>query len=285
MNSSFLRGLIEPCLIRLLLHKAVGSFYPERPLLAELKNQWVKKEDYIYLKENHTISPIKLMRRKAAIDLIVLVSVFWGSWLAKSMVPPYWQGAFVVVLTAVVALLIMKWRGITFSELGFQLRRWDRNLVGEIFVVSFIIFAIQLIGIVVIGALVGQPEAGSAVTTQPTSTVGFFLDLLLMTWVVTALGEEFIFRGIIINRLSQLFGGVASSYRTFLISGIQAVWFGMAHMSQGVTGMLITGLIGFALGIYFLKNFKSGLWPLIFAHALIDTVVLTMAFVSSAINW
>jgi len=224
------------------------------------------------------------MRRKAVVDLIALASVFGGSWLTKSIVPPYWQGAFVIVLTATVALLVMKWRGITFYELGFQLRRLDRNLIREIVVVSFIIFAIQFIGIVLISTLVGQPETGSAINTQPTSIVGFLLDLLVMTWILTALGEEFIFRGIIINRLRLLFGGVASSYRTFLVSGIQAIWFGMAHPSQGVSGMLIAGLIGFVLGIYFLKNFKLGLWPLVFAHALIDTVVLTMAFVSRAIN-
>ena len=102
------------------------------------------------------------------------------------------------------------------------------------------------------------------------------IDLILTTG--GALGEEFIFRGIVINRLSVIFKN--NDYGIYLISGIQAVWFGAAHHSQGFSGILITGLIGFVLGVYLLKTPKSGLWPLIIAHALIDTVVLTFSFIN-----
>ena len=53
----------------------------------------------------------------------------------------------------------------------------------------------------------------------------------------------------------------------------------MGHQSQGVSGIIVTGLIGFALGIYVLKNSKQGLFPLIVAHGLIDTIVLTIYFI------
>ncbi len=136
----------------------------------------------------------------------------------------------------------------------------------------------QILGLLVIGFLFGNPESGAAIDHQPTSLAGFLADIIINVWIVTAIGEEFIFRGIIINRLHALFND-NNNQSLYLISGIQAIWFGMAHPSQGFLGILITGLIGFVLGVYFLKYSKSGLWPLIIAHGVIDTVVLSVTFI------
>ena len=83
----------------------------------------------------------------------------------------------------------------------------------------------------------------------------------------------------IINRLGELFKTKNFSTRLYVIALIQAIWFGLGHQSQGFSGVLITGLIGFGLGLYILKNRKSGLWPIIVAHGLINTIVLTLNFI------
>ena len=217
------------------------------------------------------------MSRKAFLDLISLSAVFWLTWYFKALFPLGFQGASVVIATALAGLFIIRLRGLSFEEIGFVPRVLNRELAKEVMQVAFMIFAVQFLGILIVGFLLGAPDQGSAVTNQPTTIAGFLLDIFFMTWLVTGLGEELIFRGIVLNRLRVLFNDEGSN--VYLISAIQAVWFGAGHQSHGFSGVLITGFIGFVLGTYLLKSPKSGLWPLILAHALIDTVVLTISFV------
>ena len=55
-----------------------------------------------------------------------------------------------------------------------------------------------------------------------------------------------------------------------LAASVQAVPFGMGHAYQGLTGIVITALLGFAFGLCRLR--LRSLWPLIVAHGLIDTM-------------
>jgi hypothetical protein len=63
-----------------------------------------------------------------------------------------------------------------------------------------------------------------------------------------------------------------------LASLLQAIWFGAGHASQGLTGMLMTGAVGFVLALVFLTRMNRNLWPLVIAHGTIDSAVL-------AFNW
>lgn len=97
--------------------------------------------------------------------------------------------------------------------------------------------------------LIGKPGAGSAIDNQPQSLIGLILDIVLNVWLISAIGEEFIFRGIIVNRCGVLFKNF--EYSAYEASVVQAIWFGMAHESQGLVGISITGIIGFALASIF----------------------------------
>lgn len=218
------------------------------------------------------------MKKNALIDLASLLIIFWGAVYLKSFLPTQLQGTFIVVSTSLVALLIMKVRGIKFTDVGFRSFSLNTKFLQRVLFISFSVFVIQAIGITVLGYLLGGPDPGTAITSQPKTLLGFLLDIIFITWIVTGVGEEFIFRGIIINRLKHLFSNDTANI--YFLSAIQAIWFGLGHSSQGISGIILTGLIGFFLGIYFLKQRDSGLWPLIFAHGLIDTVVLTINFVN-----
>ncbi len=218
------------------------------------------------------------MKKKAIFDLLLLLTVFWTSWLFRTYFLPVFQGAFVVISTSLIAVLIINLRRIDYRNIGFLRRKINKSFFKEVLTVSLLIFATQFIGVLIVGFLFGMPDNSSAVTHQPKSAIGFILDIVFMVWIVTAVGEEFLFRGIIINRLDQLFKNV--NIKLYLISLIQAIWFGLGHQSQGLPGIIITTLIGFVLGIYIIKNRKLGLWPIIVAHGLIDTIVLTINFIS-----
>ena len=219
------------------------------------------------------------MNKKAISDVLVLFIVFWLSWYFNDFLQKEFHGAFVVLITSTAAFIILKLRRLSLNDIGFIKRDLNKGFFREVIYVSVLIFAIQFIGVLITTSLFGSPEPGNAVINQPKTLIGFLIDIIFMVWIVTAIGEEFIFRGIILNRLKFIFKDYNIKYSIYLISGIQAIWFGIAHPSQGISGIIVTGLIGFALGIYVLKNSKQGLWPLIIAHGLIDTIVLTINFV------
>jgi membrane protease YdiL (CAAX protease family) len=230
-------------------------------------------------RNNFSFLIMKKRNYKILLDLIFLLLVFSSSWYFKSYLPVELQGAFVIVSLSLVSIFILKKRSLSLEEIGLNKISINNSFFREVITVSILIFLIQALGLLIIGFLLGKPEAGSAIDNQPETLIGFLLDIVFNVWLITAIGEEFIFRGIILNRFSTLFKNKNNKYTIYLVSGLQAIWFGLAHQSQGLSGILITGFIGFALGVYFLKFSKFGLWPLIIAHGLIDTVVLTIFFI------
>jgi len=218
---------------------------------------------------------------KFPLDLFLILIVFITAWYFKSYLPVEIRGAFVIVSTTLVSFFIIKKRKILLSEIGLNRIILNKILFKEIITVSFLIFLAYALGLLVIGFFLGSPEYGAAIENQPKSLTGFLLDIFINVWLITAIGEEFIYRGIIINRLSVLFNKENNNYSIYIISGLQAIWFGLSHQSQGLSGILITGFIGFALGVYLMKFSKSGLWPLIIAHGLIDTIALTLSYIDS----
>ena len=221
---------------------------------------------------------MKKEKYKILLDLIFLLFVFSGSWYFKSYLPIELQGAFVIVSVSLFSIFILKQRSLSFDQIGLNKITINKSFFREVTTVVVLIFIVQVLGLLVIGYLLGRPESGTAIDNQPQTILGFLLDIVFNVWIITAIGEEFIFRGIILNRLRALFNIDNNKSYIYLVSGLQAIWFGLAHQSQGSSGILITALIGFVLGVYILRYSKFGLWPLIVAHGLVDTIVLTISF-------
>jgi len=55
----------------------------------------------------------------------------------------------------------------------------------------------------------------------------------------------------------------------------QALWFGLGHASQGLSGMLAISLLAVALGVFYLTRAEKTLIPLMIGHAFVDTISLT----------
>jgi membrane protease YdiL (CAAX protease family) len=60
---------------------------------------------------------------------------------------------------------------------------------------------------------------------------------------------------------------------------ISSVLFGLAHRYQGVSGMITTGLVGFAFGLMFI-NSKNRLWLTILTHGIYDMIGITLIYLS-----
>ena len=91
------------------------------------------------------------------------------------------------------------------------------------------------------------------------------------TWVLVSITagvtEELIYRGFVLTVLAH----VLPSADTFTLLLIGGVMFGFAHLYQGVKGVILTGVLGLALGGVMIAG---GLLAAMVIHALIDLRLL-----------
>jgi membrane protease YdiL (CAAX protease family) len=102
--------------------------------------------------------------------------------------------------------------------------------------------------------------------------------LLPQIWINAGVCEEIVYRAYMITRTEKLVGNFRLAGLVSIL--LSAVVFGISHWYQGVVGMLITGMIGLALGVVFLLQARN-LWTNIAAHIIADTV--SLSFIS--LNW
>jgi uncharacterized protein len=100
-----------------------------------------------------------------------------------------------------------------------------------------------------------------------------------IVWIFGAFGEEMFFRGFLLNSLYKLLPNryFNNNFKWGLSLLITSVLVGFGHSYQGVTGMILTGIIGCCFGLIYLKN-KQNLWANILAHGFYDTVAFVIVF-------
>jgi membrane protease YdiL (CAAX protease family) len=104
---------------------------------------------------------------------------------------------------------------------------------------------------------------------------GVLIGNLLSVWFNSAFGEELIWRGFLLTRLAHVLGG---SRRALWGSvAISSVLFGVLHVYQGFSGVVITGMIGLVFCVFFVL-LKRNLWALILAHGLMHLMSFTAIY-------
>ena len=163
----------------------------------------------------------------------------------------------------------------SFRDMGFrQPKSWPK-LIGTTLLYGFVI---QVTFTVVIepglSRLTGDPVDISVFDDVRGDFVSYLI-LMAIGWVIGGFLEEFTFRGFIVGRVRWILGSsVAATWIGVLAA---AVPFGIAHLYQGVTGMIATGMIGFVLGAVYVYH-RFNLWYAIFTHGFINTVGITAMY-------
>ena len=102
---------------------------------------------------------------------------------------------------------------------------------------------------------------------------------LAVAWTFGAFGEEMFFRGFLINAFYRLLPD--SHFKDQVKWGgalvVTSVLVGFGHAYQGITGMILTGIIAFCFGFIYLTN-KRNLWPSILTHGIYDSVAFILLF-------
>lgn len=220
----------------------------------------------------------KINKFSAMTDLFLFGAVFWGLWSLRFFGVSF-IGALTMGAGIFMVILLQHWRNQPLVKLGIgRVVSWRWLISRAGMAMAYIGLTLLVVGALA-GFLFGEPSESATIAQQPKGFWLFLLDVTLVTWVLIGFGEEFVFRGFILNRLLILTG--ESRRGLVLASLLQAIWFGAGHASQGLTGMLMTGAVGFVLALLFLSRLNRNLWPLVIAHGAIDFALLTFNWISS----
>lgn len=98
---------------------------------------------------------------------------------------------------------------------------------------------------------------------------------LVLSWVLAAFGEELVYRGYLLNRVAGMVGGLSAGWIISL--ALVTVGFGLAHASQGATGVVENIIDGAILGLLYLATGRNLLTPII-VHGIQDTVDVLLIY-------
>jgi membrane protease YdiL (CAAX protease family) len=212
----------------------------------------------------------------------VAALIVWGGWKVVG------ENAFArqaVAWVANVAMLVTIWVGLrarrqTWEHLGLRRRFGGGRAVLRTVLQSMAVLVFALAGFVA-GSMLATNLA-PAPENADMSGYGYLLGNLPMllvalaaVYVVSSFGEEVVYRGFLMTRLSEIGKGTRAARGAAVV--ISAIVFGLAHFNWGIVGIIQTTLMGVALSVSYLLVGRN-LWVLVFAHAYIDTVLLVQMY-------
>ncbi len=157
---------------------------------------------------------------------------------------------------------------------------WVRT-IGWAAAATFVIFLIFGLGGAAVEALgFGAPDPGFLLDLVTESPAMFALWIVGVAWLAAGTGEELLYRGFLMDRLSRLAG---LRDKMWLVIVIQAVLFGLPHAYQGWGGVIVTGTVGLFLG-WLRVRMNGNLWACVLAHAAVDTLAMSLAY-AETLGW
>ncbi len=143
--------------------------------------------------------------------------------------------------------------------------------------------ALQLGSELVVGPVAARiwpgPQHVSHVLTSAALGWKQALVALLTIWTFAAFGEELSYRGYLLTRAADIFGGSRAAYLFGMI--LVSVLFGFGHYYKGPAGVFGSTYSGLVLGGVFLLSGRN-LWPAILAHGISDTFAVFVIFMGWA---
>lgn len=190
-----------------------------------------------------------------------------------------------VVWVANVLMLGLIWlglrlRGETWARFGLGFRFGGGRALLKAVLQAIIVLVVALVAFVVGSILMAglTPTTGNADMSGYEYLQGNLPMLLLAlgaVYIVSSFGEEAVYRGFLMNRVAELGAGGRGSWILAVV--VSSIAFGLVHFSWGLTGIVQTTLMGFALAVSYLVV-KRNLWVLVLAHACIDSLLLIQLY-------
>jgi len=228
-------------------------------------------------------SSTTLTRAQAAADILIVVATALVVYSVEEFLraqdlfpfPAPFDGAMTLIGGFIAAVAVLKWRGHGWGRLGIRMPP------------SWWFVPAWAVAVLVVNAMFQStlvPYLAGALQLEPPDFSRYDIVyqnlpmlLLIASGAMLTGGfiEEFLYRGLMIDRLSVIFGGGrAGLLAAALLNGLP---FGLIHFEWGLGGILMTTVMGSVLGLMFLAA-RRNLWPLIAAHATLDALLLTLLY-------
>lgn len=170
-------------------------------------------------------------------------------------------------------------RGLTWSAVGLRKPKyWWKALLFALLSAVLICVVVNLLVGPFVARFAGTPPNNSRFEGIHGSVLAL-TGWLSVAWTVAAFGEEMVFRGYLMNRISDLIGNNRAGWIAALL--VSSLIFGEAHSYQGLAGAIGTTEIGLLLGVMYLVN-RRNLWMNIVCHGFIDSISLIWTYFSTA---
>ncbi|MHC4975700.1 MAG: CPBP family intramembrane glutamic endopeptidase [Planctomycetota bacterium] len=213
------------------------------------------------------------------LELILLLALMQLWLLGASLLDQTFLGALSVVPPVIVGILLMRRRRQPLSDIGIiKPPRWGRFALAVLGTLVGTMFFAAVVNSVAASLL--ETDSNLEVFSDVEGNVSMLLYLLLISWTSAGIGEELLFRGIVMHKLERMIG--SKVWQLAIVVLAQATLFGLAHAYQGVVGIISTGAIGLALGSFYYV-FKRNIWVCVLTHALNNTIGVIMLY-SGAIS-
>lgn len=199
---------------------------------------------------------------------------------------PLLHRTYLAFATVLVLIGWLRWRGEGMAQFGLVVpRRWLALIGLGIALALAQIVLDSLVRSVTTPLIVAWTGADPHLDAKTFAAIEGNLDLYLMVlpcvWLFAAFGEEFLYRGYLMTRLSQLLGGGRAAWALAIVG--QAVLFALAHWYQGPVGMVPIGIGAVLTGIATLA-WGRNLWPAMIAHGLTDTLGFTLLYLGKPLS-
>ncbi len=174
----------------------------------------------------------------------------------------------------------IEYKGKAFSELGFQREKFTlKNIFVLAPLVALGLFMVYIFLLVPgITKLTGVPIDYSFFD-ELKGNLKVYLVTLLVVWVGSGFGEEIIFRGYFMRQFIKFFGESKASIALSIV--LITAFFGFMHSGQGITGQLVTFMVGSLIALIFYLR-KYDLWFVISVHGFFNTIALTCIYLDLA---
>jgi membrane protease YdiL (CAAX protease family) len=177
-------------------------------------------------------------------------------------------------------LFLLAWvslriRRLQWKQIGFtRYRTWTKTLLlgiaAGVGLELFDLFGKQRI----LTRLLGKPPDLSDFAAVR-GNLKFALLMIALIWILAAFGEEFVYRGYLMNRVADFGSRTRLAWTVSLL--VTSAVFGLTHYHQGLTGIVEEGSDGLILGLICLACGRNLAVPIV-THGVCDTIDIALLF-------
>lgn len=219
-------------------------------------------------KENLTLRGKTKNFVTSPIFIVTLISLSFLLYIIKQPATPVFYIAVLITLWAI------KW---DWKYFGITKPNWSKTITKALIFSICIFILSDFLFNPFLELYFGKVDLNEA--DQLIGNLNIYVLYLLLGWIFGGFCEEIIFRGYVVKRLAIILG---DSKKTWLLSAIIAsIGFGFMHYNQGPSGIILTCIIGFMLGLIFIYN-RDNLMVPILTHGIYNMMAITLIYLGKA---